>query len=362
MRVTNKGRSSLLWAAAVLAGPGLLAACSSPSTHSAAPSTSTSPPTVGTTTTTSSTTVPPSVPCPLTGLPAPGGKIPQRPALAIKVENLPEARPQYGLAQADIVYEEPVEGGITRFIAIYQCTDSSRVEPVRSGRWIDAELVNQYGAHPLFAYSGAVQPVINEIYSSALIDVGANRAPLSAYPRDPSRYEPHNLETSTQALYAYGASAGAGTTPPAPVFTYGAAPADATPAASATIPFTYSPVTWTWHPTDQLYYRSYSDTGPATLGGGGQITAANVVIMHLVPYQSSFVEDVNGNHETLLELTGSGPLTVVRSGVAVTGTWSRSSLSAVTQLLDAKGAVIPLAPGITWIELVPTNIPYTVTP
>ena len=57
-----------------------------------------------------------------------------------------------------------------------------------------------------------------------------------------------------------------------------------------------------------LYFRSYSDTGPATLGGGGQIEAANVVIMHMVAYPSSFVEDVNGAHETLLVLTGSGPL------------------------------------------------------
>lgn len=302
--------------------------------------------------------------CPLTGLPAPGGQVPQRPALAIKVENLPAARPQYGLAQADVVYEEPVEGGITRFIVIYQCHDSSRVEPVRSGRWVDPELVNQFGAHPLFAYAGAVQTVTQEIDSSPLIDVGVFRAPQSAYWRDPARYAPHNLVTSTQALYAYGASAGASKTPPAPVFQYGPIPASAgaTPAASVYIPYLYSPVTWTWHPKDHLYYRSYSDTGPATLGGGGQITATNIVIMHLVAYPSTFVEDVNGAHETLLVLTGSGPAVVVRDGAAVTGTWNRPSLNDVTRLLDAQGQVIPLAPGVTWIELVPTTIPYTVSP
>jgi Protein of unknown function (DUF3048) N-terminal domain/Protein of unknown function (DUF3048) C-terminal domain len=300
--------------------------------------------------------------CPLTGLPAPGGKVPARPALAVKVENLPAARPQYGLAQADVIYEEPVEGGITRFIVIYQCNNSSRIEPVRSGRWIDPDLVSQYGAHPLFGYAGAVQPVVAKIDSSSLIDVGVDRGPTTDYWRDPDRYEPHNLVTSTAVLYAEGAKEGATSTPPKPVFEFGPLPPIGTPAASVYIPYAYSPVTWTWNPSVRLYFRSYSDTGPATLGGGGQISAANVVIMHMVAYPSTFVEDVNGDHETLLTLTGSGPLEVIRDGAAIQGTWSRPNLHDVTQLLDSKGRVIPLSPGVTWIELVPTTIPYTVTP
>src|SRR5205807_7864396 len=67
--------------------------------------------------------------CPLTGAPAPGGSIPQRPAFAVKMPNDPTGRPQTGLDKTDIVYEEPVEGGITRLIAIYQCADADRIEP-----------------------------------------------------------------------------------------------------------------------------------------------------------------------------------------------------------------------------------------
>ncbi len=349
-----------------LAALGLLASCGS--RHEAATARAAAPVVTPPSSTTSTTKAPvkkpvaPPAVCPLTDLPAPGGHVPQRPALAIKVENLPAARPQYGLAQADVIYEEPVEGGITRFIVIYQCNDSSRVEPVRSGRWIDPDLVDQYGAHPLFGYAGAVQPVVDKVDSSSLIDVGVDRAPPTDYWRDPARYEPHNLVTSTQLLYAYGLAHGASRTPPNPVFQFGPLPPIVTPAASVSIPYEYSPVTWTWHPELGLYLRSYSDTGAATLGGGGQIAAANVVIMHVVPYQSSFVEDVNGDHETLLVLTGSGPLEVVRDGAAISGTWSRPALNDVTKLLDSKGHVIPLRPGVTWIELVPTTIPYTVTP
>lgn len=360
----NSG-SAIRWGR-VVAGAGALgatlAACGSGHSHQAilaVPSASTSttvpPPS------TASTAAPAPV-CPLTDLPAPGGKVPQRPALAIKVENLPQARPQYGLAAADVVYEEPVEGGITRFIAIYQCHDSSRVEPVRSGRLIDPEIVRQYGARPLFGYSGAIQPAINAIDSSSLVDVGVDRTPLSAYWRDPARYAPHNLATDTARLYSYGASLHVPQTPPSPTFTFGPRGQGATPAASVHIGYQYSDLIWTWRPAAGVFFRSYSDTGPAGLGDGGQITASNVVVMHVNMYPSQYQEDATGVHENLLTLTGSGPAQVFRNGSEMDGTWNRASLSDVTSYLDRSGQPIALTPGQTWVELVPNQVGVNVTP
>jgi hypothetical protein len=300
--------------------------------------------------------------CPLTGTAAPGGKIPARPALGIKVDNLNVARPQYGLSEADIVYEEPVEAGITRFIAIFQCHDAPRVEPVRSGRLIDPQILQQYGAHPLLAYAGAIQPAVDAIDSSPLVDVGIYRAPDSAFWRDPGRAAPHNLVTSTATMYKVGQSEHAPATPPAPVFSYGTLPAGAVPAASLNIPYTYSNVTWTWQPSLRIWTRSYADTGPATLGEGGQIAAANVVVLKVVLYPSPYVEDATGTHENLLVLTGSGPANVYRNGSVVAGTWVRPTLATTTELVDAHGHVIPLNPGNTWIELVPTTVANTFTP
>ena len=138
--------------------------------------------------------------CPLTGLPAPGGQIPDRPMLAIKVENLPAARPQYGLDKTDIVYEEPVEGGITRFIAMYQCQDASRVEPVRSARTTDPEILVQYGT-PAFGYADAAGYVENAVKRvKAIDDVNWQNVP-SAYHHDASRAAPHDLYTSTKELW-----------------------------------------------------------------------------------------------------------------------------------------------------------------
>jgi hypothetical protein len=298
--------------------------------------------------------------CPLTDLPAPGGKVPQRPALAVKVDNLPAARPPYGLDSADVVYEQPVEGGITRFIAIYQCRDAPRIQPVRSGRLIDPDLVRQYGTHPLFAYAGAIQPVVAKVDASSLIDVGVNRAP-SAYSRDPARQAPHNLVSSTAKLYAAGSAQHAPAVPPAPVFRYGPL-ADHVPSAAVHIAYTVSGVTWTWQPQAGQWSRRYSDTGPATLGGGGQIATANVVVMRVVVYPSAYVEDATGAHENLLVLTGSGPAQVFRNGAVINGNWRRPSLSDQTELVDAAGQSIALTPGQTWIELVPTTVNVTVTP
>jgi hypothetical protein len=305
----------------------------------------------------------PSRACPLTDEPAPGGHIPQRPALAIKVENLPAARPQYGLSAADVVYEEPVEGGITRFIVIYQCHDAARVEPVRSGRIIDPEIVNQYGTHPLFAYAGAIPPAVSAIDASSLVDLSAERAPASVYPRDPDRYGPHNLISSTGALYSYAASLhGPQTTPPASPLVFGPQSAGATPAASVHIGYQYSDITWAWQASTRTWTRSYADTGPATMGDGGVVSAANIVVMNVVMYPSRYIEDPMGSHENLLTLTGSGSVQVFRNGTVTTGTWNRASLSVNTRYLDASGKTIALSAGQTWIELVPTTVAVNVAP
>jgi Protein of unknown function (DUF3048) N-terminal domain/Protein of unknown function (DUF3048) C-terminal domain len=358
--------AALRAAIAVAAIGALLGACSAKHKTEAAPAVPPPPtpaPTTVASTAAPTTTRPAPKDCPLTDEPAPGGHIPQRPALAIKVENLPAARPQYGLAAADVIYEEPVEGGITRFIAIYQCHNAARVEPVRSGRIIDPEIVDQYGAHPLLAYAGAIPPAVSAIDSSSLIDLSAERAPASVYPRDPNRYAPHNLVGSTSALYSYADSLhGRQTTPPASPLRFGPASASATPAASVHIGYLYSDVTWTWQVSTRTWTRSYSDTGPATMGEGGVISAANIIVVKVVMYPSPYVEDPTGSHENLLTLTGSGPAQVLRNGTVTTGTWNRASLAATTSYRDASGKPIALSAGQTWIELVPTTVGVIVTP
>src|SRR5664280_3756903 len=97
--------------------------------------------------------------CPLTGAPAPRGTVPARPALAVKIGNYPDDLPSSGLNQADVVFEEPVEGAITRIVAVFQCQGASLVGDLRSARQPDAGILSQL-SNPLFVHAGGINPVI----------------------------------------------------------------------------------------------------------------------------------------------------------------------------------------------------------
>jgi hypothetical protein len=300
--------------------------------------------------------------CPLTGERAPGDQVPQRAAVAVKVENLPVARPQFGLDKADIVFEEPVEGGITRFIAVFQCQTAARIEPVRSARLVDTQILEPLG-RILFAYSGAIQPVINEVDArrSLLDDVGGYLAP-NAYWRDLDRYEPHNLETSTAALYAAAAQLHYGEKPPVAIFSYGRPSPGGTPASVVNIDYPIDVTTWTWHRDTGLWYRSYSDTGPALLGDGSQIAASNVIVMLVREWPTPYPEDITGSLENELTLKGSGPAWVFRDGAQFYGKWERPLLDHPTVFVETDGTRIALTPGNAWEELVPDGRSISVKP
>ncbi|HEX6569569.1 MAG TPA: DUF3048 domain-containing protein, partial [Acidimicrobiales bacterium] len=118
-----------------------------------------------------------------------------RPALFVKIDNVERARPQAGLDQADIVFEERVEGNLTRLAAVFHSTDAAVVGPVRSVRTTDLELVPLFG-RVLFAASGGNRGVLPQLHAADVVDVGANVSPEGFY-RDHGRPAPHNLFTST---------------------------------------------------------------------------------------------------------------------------------------------------------------------
>ena len=301
--------------------------------------------------------------CPLTGTPPPNKQDLTRTALAVKVENLPQARPQWGLDHADIVYEEPVEGGITRFIAVYQCHGAPRIEPVRSARLLDVQILRPLG-RLLFSYSGAIQPVVDKVDApgTLLWDVGGYKAP-GAYHVDPTRYAPHNFTTSTNALYTAAKSLGYPLDqPPLPQFSYGRTAKGAKPAAAVAIHFPLDVTTWTWDPKTRLYLRSYSDTGPGVQGDGTQISAKNVVLIWATEYATQYVEDPTGAHENDMVLNGKGPAWVVHDGAVFQGTWVRPSLAGPAVFIGPGGEHIKLDPGNTWEELLPTGTKVVLNP
>ena len=297
-------------------------------------------------------TVPSGPVCPLTGQSAPGGQVPQRPALAIKVDNYPAARPQSGLNDADIVFEEPVEGGITRFVAVFQCQPASLVGPIRSARAVDAPILDQL-SKPLFVHAGGIDPVIALVNEANLInDDVFTHASIVQHPS--GRVAPYDTYTSTSA--AWGLDPG-DTTPPTPLFTYSAATPAGTPAAAVKIDFSgTNDNSWNWSAFDNAWLLSIGGV-PANVASGARIGVANVVVQSVHVTYGPWLENSEGGLEVQSQLTGSGPLEVFRNGEEISGTWQRASVSDPTQLVAANGTTIALAPGRTWVELVPSTIP-----
>lgn len=340
------GRRSFL--AGALATP-ILVACGGGGDDEAAPSTTTVP------TSTTSTTAPP-VLQPLTGLPHGGDPaILARPALVAKIDNAdgpnPLARPQAGLNQADVVFEERVEGSVTRLAAVFHSQDADPVGPIRSFRTTDLEIVSLLN-FPLFAWSGANEAFAGLARGGPLVDVGFDAA-TEAYVRDRDRRAPHNLMTSTPALRQR-TPAGAG--PPAALFSYRAAGtplAGGRPVGDVLVSYGRgggaSPVNYRTDGATGTFRRFQRDT-PHLDAAGVQVQVENVVIQH-VEYRPTGVSDAGGNPVPEAQLLGSGPVWVLSGGAIVEGTWSRASSAERTALVDAAGAPIALAPGRTWVAL-----------
>src|ERR1039458_3522729 len=153
------------------------------------------------TSTTTTTTLPQYPTAPLTGLPDPSGLSVKRPALTVKIENTPQALPQWGIDQADVVYEEIVNGGITRLAAIFNSHAPAKVGPVRSVRPTDTQVVWPLGG--IFAYSGGAPYAVASISTAPVKLIDESSAGTAMF-RDPNLYAPHNLFAIAPQLFAFG--------------------------------------------------------------------------------------------------------------------------------------------------------------
>jgi hypothetical protein len=314
------------------------------------------PATTTTTSTTTTTTAPPPPPppppvYPLIGLPAVDPAVAARPTLIVKIDNVePDARPQIGLNQADVVYEERVEGAVTRFMAVLHSHDAVPVGPVRSARTTDIGLFKPMGT-PLFAWSGANAIFAQRIREAGIIDVGYDATP-GLYSRAGNRRAPHNLMLDgTPAVWAAGHP---GATAPPQLFTYrapGEAPVGGTPTKGVHIVF------GTEAGSAPVDYRcngagwARSQAGTPHLDAEGAPIAPENVIVSYTPYASSGTNDQFGVPIREAQLVGEGEALVLTGGRAFAARWIKPALEAPTQYLDAAGAPIPLTPGRTWVAL-----------
>lgn len=296
------------------------------------------------------TTVPASTPGPLTGLATPNAG---RPALVVKIDNAAAARPQAGIDKADVVFEEMVEGGEVRFMAVFQSQDAAQVGPVRSVRPVDPEVVSPLGG--LFAFSGGAPQFTALIRAAPVTLVGVDELP-KAYSKRKDRRAPSNLYTTTEALYAGG---NPDIEPPKSLFTYlgdgqAFAPAGVAPATHLTVTITGRVrADWDFDAAASLWRRGTNRT-PHTVESGEQLGFTNVVVQ-FVPYRNTSSRDAAGNPVPTAEVIGQGKALVLSGPNIVEGTWSKSSAATVTEYKDNAGAPMAVNRGTTWVTFAPAG-------
>lgn len=288
---------------------------------------------------------------PLTGLPAPSATVADATVLAVKIDNAAAARPQTGLDRADVIIEEVVEGGVTRFLALFQSQGSDPVGPVRSVRPVDPALLAPFGGG--FAYSGGTKRFINNLRRAPIADVGVDLLP-AAYFRGTQAKAPYNLYSSTSVLRAAMGRARGSERP----WDYLAAGAETWSAAGATTVTTYdltvstaTRVAWRWDPAAKVWARSTNGT-LHVVRGGGAVTAANVIVIH-VPYLDTTATDASHAPVPEPAVLGSGAATYLVDGMQAEGRWSKSDVAAPMRFADSGGAAIRLRRGVTWLLLAP---------
>lgn len=287
---------------------------------------------------------------PLTGT----GPMPTTNVVAVKIDNSPLARPYFrGLDEAAILYQELMEGGATRFLAIYAPATGNQVGPVRSLREGDIELLQQYGKVAIGA-SGANTGVL-DIFRQAeanglVLDVSYDtiRAP---YIKAEKRRDAYNFFTSPEKIDQTKPS---GTKVKDIGLRFGPLPAGAGfPAPTAGVSFSPLSRVTVSYDAPSGRYAVFQD-GDRMKG----FAPANVVIQHTQIRNTQF-RDVLGNATPFTDTVGTGAAAVLRDGRRLSGSWRRLAPHSGTRFLDDKGRDLPLKPGPTLVLLVPAGSPLS---
>lgn len=351
-------RIPVLFAALAL----LAAACSSgaedttttstaPAASSTTEATTTTTQATTTTSSTTTTTLAPNVAPTINGLPA-DEDLYQRRVIGVKIDNHSAARPQSGLQEADAVYEILVEGGLSRFIALFHQSDSDFVGPNRSGRPTDAALMAPLDG--AFQISGA-QPWVQDILRKDGVHVVYDNGVTTF--RMPHRQAPHNLYTTTPAIREWADEEDWLDEAPRTFFVYGHEPT-ATTEGAETITFDWSTqpnVVWKW---DGEQYLRFNGSTPHEWvdadSQSGQIAYDTLVVLKVDQYIASSPTGA-GSSVPAAHTTGSGEALVFYEGGVFEATWERETVQDMIRVVDDEGIDVILPPGRVWVNVFPDH-------
>lgn len=297
------------------------------------------------------------VPSPLTGVVLTDSSVAARPAVTIKVDNGPQGRPQSGLDKADVLIEEKVEGGITRFLAVFHSEDADLVGPVRSVRSTDPGLVGQFGG--VFAFAGGI-PAFERLARAQPVTVVSEAASSEGFQYPASKRRPFKTYTTTAKLRSLAKDR---TAPPPKLFEFVPAggtfaPAGATPAVNASVSFGRNSMAVDYDAASNTWKRS-TDGKPHLIEGGSQLAFTNVIIQR-TSYKATGFKDPSGAAVDEATVIGEGDAVVLSQGKQAAVKWKKTSATTATTYTDSAGAPVMLLPGKTLVALPPAASAITV--
>ena len=307
--------------------------------------------------------VAPSVPIysDLSGLPITDPTLNQKPVTAVMVENSLDARPQSGLSQAGVVFEAQAEGGVTRFMALYQDTTPTNVGPIRSARPYYVQWALGFDA--AYAHVGGSPDALTDITSWNVQDMNQFYNG-NYYHRITTREAPHNVYTGIDTLNTLEAQKHYTST-----FTSFPRDSKATPSAAPTASTInlavsgpdYNPK-YVYNTASNSYDRS-TDGTPDTDANTGKQISPTVVVAIVVPLSQGAL-DASGAYYSDYNVLGSGQAYVFQNGNVTLGQWHKANNTSQITFTDTSGATILLNRGQTWITAVAAanQVTYTGTP
>ncbi|MBI2590081.1 DUF3048 domain-containing protein [Candidatus Berkelbacteria bacterium] len=284
--------------------------------------------------------------------------------LAVMIENHPDARPQAGLIDASVVFEVIVEGGITRFMAIFGPADAQKIGPVRSARPYFVHYAAGYKA--LYTHAGGSQAALALIPKTpAIVDLPHTAAYFEREPKPGIAVE-HTLFTSSAKLYEFAKEKEVKLESEFTPLKFADDIASEQRAATATLAIDFSTPSykaeWVYEREENIYKRSLAGAAHIDRVTGDQITAKNIAVIEVERVYDAKTNQ--GKGEWFMTTEGEGKSTLIQNGTATEGKWKKSSTDEMLRLYDSNGNELTLIKGKTWFEVIPpgTSVTHTETP
>jgi len=279
------------------------------------------------------------------------------PVLVVKIDDTSQAHPQVGLEDADIVYIEQVEGGLTRLAAIFSSTIPQRIGPVRSARISDIDILSQFG-RVAFAYSGAQRKLLPVIAEANLQDLGAQRQSPTIYTTDPHRISPYAMvlradllmEKIAEKSYIIDSAKSVG-------YEFGDLPEGGVPTETAVMHWPAARYMATWSEEKSRWLLSHNNS--LDVAESGVVLGPTTLVIQMVSITPSEYKDKVGGVTPFSQTVGTGKAYVLRDGQRFVTTWSRASSETGTTFTLPDGSVMQFDPGQIWIALTDREPDFT---